>query len=80
MKNFFKFTLCIILAVILTFCFITYTDFAIKKDGYGGNDKFIEIKENEICLCFFGKIYKANTEKIQDIIAETKIRQLKAYC
>ena len=80
MKNLLKFALCVIFAVIFTFSLITYTDFAIKKDGYCGNDKFIEFKENEVYFCFFGEIYKANIEKIQDIIPKTEIRALKLYC
>ena len=80
MKNFVRLTICVLLAFIFTFLTVVYTDFAIKKDGYSGNENFIEFTEKEIRVCFFGEVCKADIEKIGNILKETKIRRLKGYC
>jgi len=80
MKNLINSILCIFLSLALAFGGIVYADFAIKKDGYSGNENFIEIEDEKITVCFFGENYSFDISKIIKNLEKVHTRKLDFYC
>ena len=76
MKNAVISALCVILAAASALFGIVYADFAIKKDGFCGNDNFVKIEENKLEISYFGEILEIDIGALKEIFADFDIRRI----